>query len=265
MADGAFWRDLRSQFESLQNPTDRRTVAHNLNGKTWDFSSTGPFYSRFCTFATRGGAQATGAIGDAAVDAWLDLLVERVPHHYKGNITGVSLEHEDRQIVLSDIDPPNKTSRELPPQRDPVFMVEPHGERFVVVRGHALYDEYQRQGLSIVKCRVSKYVETSSGRLHELREASMELCELLETDAVQGIDGQLLSQATLTPDARVTRRAFIEPLLEKKGWSTFDWAIEATVDPNTATDYLAGTTRPHRNTRKKLADALGVPVEQLPK
>jgi lambda repressor-like predicted transcriptional regulator len=66
------------------------------------------------------------------------------------------------------------------------------------------------------------------------------------------------------PQAQNHRQAFVLPLLEKKGWSTGDWAIESQVSPATAQDYLANTTKPYRSTRAKLAKALGVPVQQLP-
>jgi hypothetical protein len=36
------------------------------------------------------------------------------------------------------------------------------------------------------------------------------------------------------------------------------------VDFHTANDYLKGKTNSYKSTRKKLADALGVPVEELP-
>jgi lambda repressor-like predicted transcriptional regulator len=61
------------------------------------------------------------------------------------------------------------------------------------------------------------------------------------------------------------RRAFVIPLLDKKGWSILDWANEAGVSHATAIDYLDKKTKPYRSTRLKLAKALGVNVEQLPK
>ncbi len=61
-----------------------------------------------------------------------------------------------------------------------------------------------------------------------------------------------------------TRAGFVIPILKKKGWSILDWANESKVDYNTADDYLKGQTNPYRSTRRKLANALGVPVEELP-
>jgi lambda repressor-like predicted transcriptional regulator len=62
----------------------------------------------------------------------------------------------------------------------------------------------------------------------------------------------------------VTRKAFIKPILEKKGFSVNDWASKADVDFHTADNYLKGKTNPYPATLKKLADALGVEITQLP-
>lgn len=61
------------------------------------------------------------------------------------------------------------------------------------------------------------------------------------------------------------RRAFIIPLLEKRGWSVLDWANEAGVSHATTQDYLDNKRRPYPSTRLKLAKALNVPVERLPR
>jgi hypothetical protein len=67
------------------------------------------------------------------------------------------------------------------------------------------------------------------------------------------------------PKKALSRREFVAPLLDAKGWSPLDWALEAQVAPATANDYLDDKTNPYRSTRLKLAKALDVPVEQLPK
>jgi len=61
------------------------------------------------------------------------------------------------------------------------------------------------------------------------------------------------------------RERFVRPILEKKAWSTFQFALEADVDFHTANDYLNGKNKPNRTTRARLAKALEVPVEKLPK
>jgi hypothetical protein len=80
------------------------------------------------------------------------------------------------------------------------------------------------------------------------------------------------SQSGSTPTAPIPtetrdgkRQSVVRPLLEKNGWSILDWAAESNVDFHTADNYLKGKTNPYRSTRKKMADALGMPVTDLPK
>lgn len=61
------------------------------------------------------------------------------------------------------------------------------------------------------------------------------------------------------------RQLFVRPILEKKGWSVHQFAVEAQVDFHTANDYLKGKTKPNRASRAQMAKALGVPVEDLPR
>jgi hypothetical protein len=60
------------------------------------------------------------------------------------------------------------------------------------------------------------------------------------------------------------RQSFVEPILDKKGWSANRFAVEAEVDFHTVNGYLKGKTRPNRSTRKQLADALEIPINKLP-
>jgi len=61
------------------------------------------------------------------------------------------------------------------------------------------------------------------------------------------------------------RKIFVDPILEEKGWSVLDWANEAEVAYHTAADYLAGKTTPYSSSRLKLAKALNVSIQRLPK
>lgn len=70
--------------------------------------------------------------------------------------------------------------------------------------------------------------------------------------------------ADVTKVGASAREGFVMPILKKKGWSILDWANESKVDYHTAQGYLKGQTNPYLSTRRKLADALGVPVEELP-
>lgn len=74
-----------------------------------------------------------------------------------------------------------------------------------------------------------------------------------------------MSESTNAITEQRDRKTFLGPILDEKGFSVHDWARAATVDFHTANDYLTGKTRPHPNTLKKLADALGVKVPSLPK
>lgn len=76
----------------------------------------------------------------------------------------------------------------------------------------------------------------------------------------QGAKGESRDTAVISE-----RKSFVLPILERKGWSTHRFAVEAEVDFHTANDYLEGRTRPNRSTRKQLADALGIAVDHLPK
>lgn len=60
------------------------------------------------------------------------------------------------------------------------------------------------------------------------------------------------------------RSAFVDRILHEKGWSRFELANEAEVDHKTVANYLQGA-KSFANTRLKLAKALGVPIEKLPK
>jgi lambda repressor-like predicted transcriptional regulator len=85
---------------------------------------------------------------------------------------------------------------------------------------------------------------------------------LLMMAATAGRGGRQAIQPSQNTEEK--RRAFVEPLLREKGWSAFQWSLEAEVAPHTVVDYLAGITKPYRKSRVKLANALGIPVNQLP-
>lgn len=88
-------------------------------------------------------------------------------------------------------------------------------------------------------------------------------------DGTAIIRPQEASHAVLPPkpieQVQPTREEFVKSILESKGWSVLDWATEAEVTHATAMDYLHGKTKPHRSTRLKLANGLGVSIQQLPK
>lgn len=62
---------------------------------------------------------------------------------------------------------------------------------------------------------------------------------------------------------KLTRKE-LKQRLREKGWSVRDWATNANVDHHTANNYLRKGSKSYPSTRKKLADALGIPAESLP-
>jgi hypothetical protein len=136
--------------------------------------------------------------------------------------------------------------------------------KWVARRCRALQEQYWRQTTAPVKV-----AETAALSGTQQPPAATPLSQL-ETEAG-------LVRMTITPDSKTSattaqderaasRKAFIVPKLKAKGLSTEDWAKKATppVDFNTANDYMRGITNPHRDTLKRLADAIGVQVDQMP-
>jgi ribosome-binding protein aMBF1 (putative translation factor) len=56
----------------------------------------------------------------------------------------------------------------------------------------------------------------------------------------------------------------VQPHLTRLGWSKAKWASEAGVDPSVVYGYLDGSSDPRPDTRKVLAEALGIEINQLP-
>ena len=60
------------------------------------------------------------------------------------------------------------------------------------------------------------------------------------------------------------RKSFVQPILDKKGWSILDWANHSGLAYKTAANYLKGKTKPYKSTLTKLAKPLDVDVQSLP-
>ncbi len=95
-------------------------------------------------------------------------------------------------------------------------------------------------------------------------EASATFCSRLERKALENAAPSVESKST-NAAAGNERESFVLPILDKKGWSINQLALEAELDFHTVNDYLKRKTRPNRSTRKNLADALGIAVDRLPK
>ena len=72
--------------------------------------------------------------------------------------------------------------------------------------------------------------------------------------------------AATKEERAAARQQFVQPLLGQKGWSSYEWAQQARVEPPTAKRYLDGTTvHVRRKQRTLLARALGLKTaEDLP-
>jgi lambda repressor-like predicted transcriptional regulator len=66
-------------------------------------------------------------------------------------------------------------------------------------------------------------------------------------------------------DLSARRRAFVQPLLDEKGWSVAVWAEKAKVSRHTANSYLEGNRKTYHSNLVELAKALGIPFQSLPK
>ena len=140
--------------------------------------------------------------------------------------------------------------------------------------------EHERKLAAI---RTQSHALTWTGTVEELTdtikrwyESGWLMAESLQ-DALQrasihfaGLDGKPIITPTSGEPSQpqpttVSSREFVTPILDAKGWSILDWANEAGVSHATAIDYLENKRTPYRSTRLKLANALKVRVDQLPK
>jgi gp16 family phage-associated protein len=60
------------------------------------------------------------------------------------------------------------------------------------------------------------------------------------------------------------RRTFVQPRLQEKGMSASKWADRAGFDTSVVYDYLNGKSKPRPETRKAMAEALGVTATEVP-
>jgi hypothetical protein len=82
-------------------------------------------------------------------------------------------------------------------------------------------------------------------------------------------DQSALAEAVPTVDGPNTvgehRSAVLKPILADKGYTRSKWAKVAGVDPSVVYDYMSGNSNPNAESRKVLADAIGLAVDKLPK
>jgi hypothetical protein len=338
MATVADCRDFRRQFDSLEPsgvfasqtaddaPWQLLGVAGRLSSA--NASDEQRFMRRFEAIATRAGIALLGASRAHAFEAWLHELRHRTPHHF-ADASGEWFTADRREIPFAQIVPPGADEREWrfleavhaadvlrretaisqgKPERSPgddprCFIVEPSGDdRYVIVDGEWLYRDCVTRQQSIVTCSMrgqTTKATSTGGSLEHLAAASTELCDLLETDAVEA-QARECERVSLEPavplvahgspptetvppapaprdaavdvlSSRGTRRAFVEPKLLAMSMSVADWAKataddgQTQVDYNTVQSYMTGRTiRLRINTRTRLAQALRVSPGELP-
>lgn len=86
--------------------------------------------------------------------------------------------------------------------------------------------------------------------------------------ALPNVGSSALAEAELVakgPNLGAHRWAKLKPTLDHLGYSKSKWATKAGVDPSVVYGYMAGTSNPNAESRKVLAEAIGLPVDQLPK
>src|SRR5260370_2841107 len=291
MADSAFWRDLAATFllipgHGMLRADGQYTVG---SGEAWSWRLGGGarefMRDTFKTLARRGAFESAPAGTTDLLVAWLEAIrKEHINFRSDKIATEVNSEgREESQYVLGTIDRVCEASAILcgkleaqaiqtefeEKQRNDPQNWSPLRRQFEAFRGikklitgphetipEALVRDVLAQQYGIKPEEVTrKQIQFEvSGLLPDFPAITVVPLELLHEQGAP-------EPATLE---KISRNAFVTPLLEANGWSILDWANEARVSHATAIDYLRDTTAPYRSTRLKLAKALGVPVEQLP-
>jgi lambda repressor-like predicted transcriptional regulator len=85
-------------------------------------------------------------------------------------------------------------------------------------------------------------------------------------ETIVGSVGSQSAQAEDNPRTNTENRhkVAMQALLDKRGWTINDLAVQAGVDFHTADRFVKGSAKSYSSTRKKFADALGVGIEELP-
>jgi len=72
------------------------------------------------------------------------------------------------------------------------------------------------------------------------------------------------AEPTVVENRAAVRKAFLEPLLRKKGWTLNRLAAVSGAEPRTVYDYVKGKSSLRPDTRNILAQALGIEESTLP-
>jgi lambda repressor-like predicted transcriptional regulator len=103
------------------------------------------------------------------------------------------------------------------------------------------------------------------GRMVALETRIQLLNQVLDEREPQAVVPGAASEPEQEVSKPVSRREFIDSILNQKGWSLYDLAKETGVDYKTVWNCANGKTRrPYPRTLKLLANALGVDVRAIP-
>jgi hypothetical protein len=230
----AFWRKTHDKFEALNASGPARDAlgatydneTWNLRGGSADPEERAILQARFQSLATRAGAAATGATHESAFDAWLDLVRDKMPHHFRKSYME-SGAPKIQQILLSEIAEPPEVSRVkdgFRPSQEKKLMwvtskhpllVDRDGDRYQFVRAN--WDATQvvarwkaaeavaRRNHGLVPC----FVRTFWGTIRRLCSASADLCFALENEALETEDatGQACATGHRQVEAPIRSRA----------------------------------------------------------
>jgi hypothetical protein len=85
-------------------------------------------------------------------------------------------------------------------------------------------------------------------------------------EAIKGIHGagEAASESDVIGSKKKRRKDFVLPIISGKGMSQSKWATNAGVDPSVVYDYLKGVSNPRAESRKVMAEAIGVKETDLP-
>ena len=85
------------------------------------------------------------------------------------------------------------------------------------------------------------------------------------SESDQQLPAAVVSSASLEKQSAAERKAFLDKRLKINGQSLRAWAKQAGVAVSTVAAYRSGKTNPHPSTLWKLAHALGISIEEMPR
>ena len=181
------------------------------------------------------------------------------------------------QTLYVTLSPPARLA--IPGEAQPAASPESEHERLRAERLRETYGINVDAPIPDRRDIIKRYMEAHNGKQpsleDELKEAFRQYRVLSAAQSAPSVGltpSEAHDPAAVAPGSIDTNRLekerslFVQPRLDKRGWSIKDWAEHSNVDFHTANDYLKGkTAKPYKSTRLKLAKSLHVAVGTLPK